>query len=501
MNSATTRLLFCAISAIFLLASAIAAAPNAINHPQPPQDTSSTPTVAVTVQRAATTSKSSYAIAHAACFSDSNNVPACEEDDPNGDGDSVEIAATACCDAMKRAVRFLCLQVKTNTGEGYMYDSSSFLLVNHSICRGLDTSANDSTVPASWEQSCTEHIASIPNDYSPGVELGVLEDELMAPTHMLSIWEEETGSASTSAGGGTSSDNDAATVHTRSFGLIGEQFVWDEMSGGRWHSSTSSPFLIASLEDDADAIPTPEQSSSIPARIISSVSESGGMHRSHNHRVVLSMGEVIGAGGSEAKGNVTVLLPLSEGLFMDIDDALQNDGECAITSMGGECKAEMIDLPRGVVVDIEQPSFASRQHVLAIRISFQLRDLHHQSHLPDIALEFTSNLHLRYQAPLLIAEMEKRNERRMVPVYIPSTFVGGGYAVVVKKDGQGGSDSDRTAVYYSIDGGQVQRNALLVEAATGHDDDYVFVVAATLFASVFGSFVMIREFSVVSRWV
>ena len=499
MDSATTRLLFCTISAILLLASA-AAPPTAINHPQPPQDTSSTPTVAVTVQRSATTSKSSYVIAHAVCFGDSNNVPACEEDDPIDDGDSVEIAATACCDAMKRAVRFLCLQIQTNTGEGYMYDSSSFLLVNHSICRGLDTSADDSTVATSWEQSCTEHIASIPNYYSPGVEFGILEDELMAPTHMLSIWEEETGSASISAGGGTSGDDDAATLHTCSFGLIGEQFVWDEMNGGRWHSSTSSPFLISSLEDDADAFLTPEQSSSIPARIIASLSESGGMHRSHNHRVVLSMGEVIGAGGSEAKGNVTVLLPLSEGLFMDIDDALQNDGECTITSMGGECKAEMIDLPRGVVVDIEQPSFASRQHILAIRISFQLRDLHHQSHLPDVALEFTSNLHLRYQEPLLTTEMEKRNGR-MVPVYIPSTFVGGGYTVVVKKDGQGGSDGDRTAVYYSINGGQVQRNARIVEAATGHDGDYGFVVAATLFSSVFGSFVMIREFSVVSRWV
>ena len=489
-------LLFCSIPAILLFVSAAAAPPpTAINNSQPPHDTS-TPTVAVTVQRSATTSKSSHVIAHAVCFSGSNNVLACEEADSNDAGDSVEIAATACCDAIKRAVRFLCLQqVQTNTGEGY--DSSLFLLANHSICRGLDTSAGDSTAAASWEQACTEHIASIPNYYySPGVEV---EDELMAPTHMLSIWEEETGGASASTDGGSIGDDDATAV--RSFGLIGEQFVWDEMSGGRWHSSSSSPFRIASLEV-SDALPTPEQSLAIPARIVSSVSESGGMHRAHNHRVVLSMGEVIGAGGSEANGNVTVLLPLSEGLFMDIDDALQNGGECTITSMGGKCNTEMIDLPRGVVVDIEQPSFASRQHVLAIRVSFQLRDLHHQSHLPDIALEFTSNLHLRYQAPLLTTEMEKRNER-MVPVYIPPTFIGGGYAAVINNDGQDGSNSDgtRTTVYYSINGGQVQRNALIVEAATGHDGDYVFVVAATLFASILGSLIMIREFSVVSRWV
>ena len=182
-------LLFCSIPAILLFVSAAAAPPpTAINNSQPPHDTS-TPTVAVTVQGSAATSKSSHVIAHAVCFSDSNNVPACEEDDPNGGDDSVEIAATACCDAMKRAVRFLCLQVQTNTGEGYMYDSSSFLLVNHSICRGLDTNADDSRVAASWEQSCTEHIASIPNYYySPGVDV---DDELMAPTHLLSIWEEE----------------------------------------------------------------------------------------------------------------------------------------------------------------------------------------------------------------------------------------------------------------------------------------------------------------------
>lgn len=487
----STRLFICSISLILLLSSASAAAPTAITHAQPPQDTSSTPTVAVAVQRS-TTSKSSYVIAHAICFGDSNNAPACEEDGLNDADNSVEIAATACCDAMKRAMRFLCLQVQTNTGK--RYDSSPFLLANHSICRGLGASAGDSTVAASWEQSCSEHVASIPN-YLSGVET---KDELMIPTHMLSKWDEDAGTVIATDRGTSGEENDTTT---HSFGLIGEQFVWDEMSGGRWHSSTSSPFLIASLED-SDAIPPPEQSPSIPARIISSISESGGMHRAHSHRVVLSMGELIGAGASEAKGNVTVLLPLSEGLFMDIDDALQNDGECAITSVGGECNAEVIDLPRGVVVDIEQPSFASRQHVLAIRVSFQLRDLHHQSHLPDIALEFTSNLHLRYQAPFLTTEMKKRH-KRMVPVYVPSTFIGGGYAVVVKKDGQDDGENDRTitSLYYSIGGGPVQRTALIVEAATGHDGDYIFVVTATLFASVFGSFVMIREFSVVSRWV
>jgi len=491
------RFLLCSVSLALL-------SPASVVTTQPQDTTASTPTVAVAVQRSATNlQQSSYVIAHSVCFSDSNGAPTCEKGDPSED-ESMGVAVTACCDAMKRAVRFLCLQAQTQTGR--VYDSPSFLLSHHSICQNLGAgNDSDSTAAASWEYSCAEHIASVPSYmyYSPGIET---EDESMVPTHMLSIWDEESGTA-TSADGEHSNTNDTE----RTFGVIGEQYVWDEMSGGRWHSATSSPFLIASLDDtqssgtDSPHAPPPPSSSSsssslLPAKIISSVSELGGMHRTHGHRIVLSMGQIIDAGASEASGNVSVLLPLSEALFMDIDDALQDDGYCTIAHMDGQCKAEMVSLPRGEVVDIEQPSFASRQHVLAIRVSFELRNLQQQSHLPDVALEFASKLHLRYQAPIATAAMEKGGQR-MMSIHVPSTFVGGGYALVVVKDGEDGGDSDGTTSVYSIVGGQVQRNALVVEASTGHDGDYIFVVAATLSFAVIGSLAMIRYFSSVSRWV
>jgi len=149
----------------------------------------------------------------------------------------------------------------------------------------------------------------------------------------------------------------------------------------------------------------------------------------------------------------------------------------------------MLPLSYGVVVDIEQPSFAGRQHVLAIQVSFQLQNLHQQGHsLPDFALDFASNLHLRYQAPLIDGEEGVEGGARMVPVHVPSTLVGGGHV-------EGGTHS------FSIYGGQVQRDALVIEAATGHDCDYSFVVVATLLASAIGSLAMIRDFTRVSRWV
>ena len=404
------------------------------------------------------------------------------------DSAAAAAAAAVCCHAMERAVRFLCLHAPTNTsaGEGGD-DSSSFLLANHSICRGVGAGSDETA--ASWEHSCAETIASVPSytyEYESAPGAAGTEDEVLVAAHMLSIWDQEIKMAAASTTEGDSSNSDAK--HT-SFGMIGKQYVWDEMSGGRWHSESSSPFLIAGLGDREEDTISSHAQSSVPATIISSVSESGGMHRTHSHKVVLSLGQIIDNGASEARGEVTVLLPLGQGLFMDMDDALQNDGDCTVVSVDGQCRAEMLPLPHGVVVDIEQPSFASRQHVLAIQVSFQLQNLDQQDHsLPDVALDFASHLHLRYQAPLIDGEEGVEGGARMIPVHVPSTFVGGGHV-------EGGSHS------FSIYGGQVQSEAIVIEAATGHDCDYSFVVVATLLASVIGSLAMIRDFSRVSRWV
>jgi len=459
---------------------AVAAAPTQQQQRQP-QDTCtpSTPTVAVAVQRSASADEHSYVIAHAGCFGTSKSGGAADG------GECVDSAAAAaaavCCNAMERAVRFLCLHAPTNTststGKG-RDDSSSFLLANHSICRGFGSGSEETA--ASWKHSCAEIIASVPS-YTYEAE-----DEVLVATHMLSIWDQEIEMAAASTTEGDSSNPDAKYT---SFGMIGKQYVWDEMGGGRWHSESSSPFLVAGLGDREEDTISSHAQSSVPATIISSVSESGGMHRTHSHKVVLSLGQIIDNGASEARGEVTVLLPLGQGLFMDMDDALQNDGDCTVASVDGQCRAEMIPLPYGVVVDIEQPSFASRQHVLAIQVSFQLQNLDQQDHsLPDVALDFASNLHLRYQAPLIGGEEGVERGARIIPVHVPSTFVGGGHV-------EGGSHS------FSIYGGQVQSEAIVVEAATGHDCDYSFVVVATLLASVIGSLAMIRDFSRVSRWV
>ena len=476
--------LYFGISVAFWHSTSVAVAA-ALAQQQQPQDTCtpSTPTVAVAVQRSASANEHSCVIAHAGCFGKSGGAA-----DGGECVDSAAAAAALCCNAMERAVRFLCLHAPTNTstsaGKGGN-DSSSFLLAKHSICRGFGA-GNDETA-ASWEHSCAESIASVPSySYENVPGAAGKEDEVLVAAHMLSIWDQEIKIAAASTTEGDSSNSDV----NYSFGMIGKQYVWDETSGGgRWHSESSSPFLVAGLGDREEDTISSHTQSSVPARIISSVSKSGGMHRTHSHRVVLSLGQIIDDGASEARGEVTVLLPLGQGLFMDMDDALQNDGDCTVASVDGQCRAVMLPLSHGVVVDIEQPSFAGRQHVLAIQVSFQLQNLHQQGHsLPDVALDFASNLHLRYQAPLIDGEEGVEGGARMVPVHVPSTFVGGGHV-------EGGTHS------FSIYGGQVQLDALVIEAATGHDCDYSFVVVATLLASAIGSLAMIRDFSRVSRWM
>ena len=302
--SSTVPFLLCfsiSVALWHLTSVAVAAAPTQQQQRQP-QDTCtpSTPTVAVAVQRSASADEHSYVIAHAGCFGTSKSGGAADG------GECVDSAAAAaaavCCNAMERAVRFLCLLAPTNTststGKG-RDDSSSFLLANHSICRGFGAGSDETA--ASWEHSCAETIASVPSytyEYESAPGAAGTEDEVLVAAHMLSIWDQEIKMAAASTTEGDSSNSDAK--HT-SFGMIGKQYVWDEMSGGRWHSESSSPFLIAGLGDREEDTISSHAQSSVPATIISSVSESGGMHRTHSHKVVLSLGQIIDNGASETR--------------------------------------------------------------------------------------------------------------------------------------------------------------------------------------------------------
>jgi len=433
-------------------------------------------TVAITIQKSAgSSSETSSVVAYLTCFDEMSELGAKNRISDKG----------GCCSAMWSAVRSLCSDITSDSSRSSADEANggeaSFpaLLSTHKLCH---TERKDQ-----WERSCVERIASVPH--------AARQDTIannQGPTFLLSIWDEQSWEAAAQRGEATTDF------------VSGRQFIWDHgvgSSNGRW-TLGASPFHLL------PASPT-STSKSVPVKIMSTVSDAGGMHRTHHHRIVLSL---TGISESVVKGNVTVLLPLSEGLFIDIDDALHNDGECTVASAvqdlsvhvlseGSECNAELAALSRGTVVDIEQPSFASQQHVLAIEVSFELlfslltpsgKDIDQK--VSNVELGFASNLHLRYPPPTSCAKDDSPGRSRMSLVYVPSTFIGGGHLVVVDN-----ASNDDEILSVQWDTGSVQDVSVL-ETAAGHDGDYIFVVLATLVASLIGSLIMIKDISRVSSW-
>lgn len=432
------------------------------------EEAASPSTVTITIQKSAgPSSETSSAVAYLTCFDEMSELGAKDRISDKG----------GCCSAMWSALRSLCSDVtsdsfrsaadETNGGEA----SFSALLSTHKLCH---TDRKDQ-----WERSCMERIAFVP----PAARQDIIAND-QGPTFLLSIWDEQSWEAAAQSGKATTDF------------VSGRQYIWDHGVGGsngRW-TLGASPFRL----------PTTHTSTSVPAKIMSAVPDAGGMHRAHHHRIVLSLA---GISESVVKGNVTVLLPLSEGLFVDIDDALHNDGECTVASAvqdssvhvlseGTECNAELAALSRGTVVDIEQPSFASKQHVLAIEVSFELLFsllTSSDQKASNVELGFASNLHLRYPPPTSCTK-DLPGRSRMSPVYVPSTFIGGGHLVVVDN-----ASNDEKIHSVQWDTGSLQ-DTIVLETAAGHDGDYIFVVLATLVASLVGSLVMIKDISRVSSW-
>lgn len=370
-------------------------------------------------------------------------------------------------------------------------------LSSHAMCRESSR--------LNWEQSCAERIASVPPF------AGVIP----APLNGGGDNDDDEGNSSSyevSTQMLFLSDHYPTDVMKTSAVAIEENYstrYWHYSwhlaeRKGLWVPGVSSPFFLQPKarndqgeEDEMNKGGAIKRATSIPATIVSTVSDSGGMHRDHRHRLTLQLSpDEMKSDGRDLMGNVTVLMPLSEDAFVDMDDALQEDGACVVKSafFSSKCHVDIAPLPRGVVVDIEQPSFASQQHVLVLQISFETVFTYEKA--DAIVVDFVSNLHLRYPSPVTGFEVDLMSEKRRVKsVSIPSTFIGGGRVVETTMDGM------RTSILTIEGGNQQGEDFVVLYAAAGHDGDYYIVVLITFVASIIGLLFMIRDISRTSVWV
>ena len=269
----------------------------------------------------------------------------------------------------------------------------------------------------------------------------------------------------------------------------------------------------------------------------SSVSKEGGMHRAYTHLISLSNKIPNFTDGAsmpkllETIGKVEFAMPLSEGVFLDMDDLFQLHGDtqqaCRIyfhsktySNSGSDsdqddyvakCLVEVKTAP-DTVIDIEQPAFVSPQHVIALQIDFQLG--HHQFDQSskdqrintdgiqdsildlDIDIEIVMNLHFRYPKTRALANFWFH--AAFVPVHIVTPFLLSA-SVDTPSTMKKNTAHWNAFTYFALDRMRGIDDTT-VNVAAGIDGHHVPVMVITLIVSLIGSWGMLRSMSTVSVW-
>ena len=248
-----------------------------------------------------------------------------------------------------------------------------------------------------------------------------------------------------------------------------------------------------------------------------SLSNEGGMHRSYRQSVHLMLGTPrSNSGGLNMDVNVTILLPISESVFIDADDSLlveYEDGTpdgifCKITlgksgmSRSSSCS---IQFASPETIDIEQPSFASRQYVVVYELNAEL-DFPNPNDIPedklDIVLEYSTTLHVRYPAPISSVVRLSENDE-MVPVIIQQPVL---YSASVSLRSNDEVADQLYSLHADVNASKfsehnaTSRENIIIRVAAGLDNDHGWVTALTLSLAMLGGFVVTRSLDSISIW-
>ena len=229
-----------------------------------------------------------------------------------------------------------------------------------------------------------------------------------------------------------------------------------------------------------------------PSVVATIVSDDGGMHREMVHRIRLStpqqghrqpqQGDV----DVNVKGRTTMLLFVTDDVFVDEEHLVE--GGCVIVyvphSSSDDSQSQndsvidttahcsVVRVATTEIVDMEQPSFASLQHVVSVDIEWehdptallQSQPTSSSSSSDSLRTEIhlRTNLHLRY----------------------PATRKGGGYKRI-----------ELPPPLLIPSRSTVLPPTIPINVSVGNDDDYALVVAGTISVSIAGALYLLRTIS------
>lgn len=262
-------------------------------------------------------------------------------------------------------------------------------------------------------------------------------------------------------------------------------------------------FMPSGLFDDETLFP-------LYGIVQGNLSNEGGMHRSFRQTVHLSVIDLPKKNDATYRLdlNATVLLPLSESVFIDADDPFVieygrefPDGVmCKMTIVSGDTSADMkvengcdIEFTSSEVIDIEQPSFSSRQYVVVyhIHVSLDFNESHHKAMKGGLALDidYATTLHIRYPSPAA---------NGVVPIVIQQPLL---YSAVADIYDRKYILQTNATAKYGGDNKWAVPKPIIVNVAAGIDDDYWWVTLITMSAAVIGGIAVITSIDSISDWV
>lgn len=244
------------------------------------------------------------------------------------------------------------------------------------------------------------------------------------------------------------------------------------------------------------------------------LSDEGGMHRSFQQRVSLSL-DNWSISTTEMSIHATVFLPIMESIFIDADDPLIVEYERGVaeeilckasfrygnndkdaTTKKSKCSIQFI-YPE--TIDIEQPSFASRQYVVAYQINATL-DMTSSAASAEslqIAIDYGTTLHIRYLSPITQdsngLDIIYQGVDGLVPIAIQHPILYSAGVSMRKAEG-------RKQHFALQQGENVASDPIIAYVAAGLDSDYRLVTLVTMVSALMGGLVLMRSMGQVSIW-
>lgn len=214
-----------------------------------------------------------------------------------------------------------------------------------------------------------------------------------------------------------------------------------------------------------------------------------GMHRTLQHNIDFYVRDE-----DIRNGSVVLLFPLTENVYIDLDEPSPEgkDFGCVVSHGMKSCRIELLT-PIGHTIDIEQPSFSSRQHAIALKVNFssqskeKVTDDQCANQRADFCIKFLTSLHIRYQNSF--TEGGRVILERLVNISIPDPFVFSGLL------------QDRYGSHHVFfPESDIIGTQLRIATPVGLDGDYWSVVICTSICSLFGTILLIKNTFLISKW-